>query len=128
MLETSKDILYIVIAFCVLWVTVFLCWMFYYVARLLRNASEIVEEFRTRLQFLTDAINNIRNKVEIMHNLFTVATGGVGGLIKKVVEKKAKQWVNTGTNNFNKSAKEAVDKAIKVTAKKMSKAARKIKN
>src|SRR3989339_831507 len=106
MFETSKDILYIVIAFCVLWVTVFLCWMFYYVAQLLRSANQIVEEFRVRLQTLTDAINGIRNKVEIMHNLFTVATSGVGGLVKRAVTKKAKEWVDKGSDNFNEVAKD----------------------
>jgi len=121
MFETSKDILYIVIAFCVLWVTVFLCWMFYYVAQLLRSANQIVEEFRVRLQTLTDAINGIRNKVEIMHNLFTVATSGVGGLVKRAVTKKAKEWVDKGSDNFNEVAKDAVDRAVKATAKKMKK-------
>lgn len=125
MLETSKDILYIVIAFCVLWVTIFLCWMFYYVARLLRNANQIIEEFRLRLQALTDAINNIRHKVEVMHNLFTMATSGVGGLIKKAVEKKTKQWVDTGTENFNEAAKNAVSQAVKATAKRMKRVAKK---
>ncbi len=127
MFETSKDILYIVIAFCVLWITVFLCWMFYYLARLLRNANEIVEEFRVRLQTLSDAISSIRGKVETMHNLFTVATGGVGGFIKKAVEKKAKSWVDKGTENFNAAAKDAVEKAVKATAKSMKKVTKKVK-
>jgi hypothetical protein len=98
--------------------------MFYYVAKLLRNANQIVEEFRVRLQTLTDAINSIRSKVEVMHNLFTVATSGVGGLVKRAVARKAKEWVDTGTDNFNDVAKNAVDKAIKATAKKMKKVVR----
>lgn len=127
MLETSKDILYLVISFCILWVTVFLCWMFYYAVRILRNASQIVEEFRMRLQALTDAINYIRGKVEHMSSLMALASSGVTGMVKSMVVKKAKEWVNRGTDTFNSSAKEAVEKAVEATAKKMKKTANKIR-
>lgn len=127
MLVTSKDVLYLVISFCVLWVTVFLCWMFYYVTRILKNTNQIVEEFRTRLQVLTETINYIRGKVEHMSGLLTLATGGVTGLVKKVVTKKAKEWVDEASDSFNESAKEAVEKAVETTAKKMKKTASKIR-
>jgi len=64
MLENSKDILYIVISFCIIWVTAFICYMFYYAARILKNVNTIVEEFRLRLQRITDTINSIQDKVE----------------------------------------------------------------
>jgi len=124
MFETSKDILFLVIAFCVLWVTVFLCWVFYYVMRILRNANHIVEEFRSKLQALTDAINYIRGKVEHISDGMSLVTGGVGGFVKRVVSRKAKEWVNTGSSALNEAAKDAVDKAVQATAKKMKKAAK----
>lgn len=127
MFETSKDILYLVISFCVLWVTVFLCWMFYYVTRILKNTNQIVEEFRSRLQVLTDTINYIRGKVEHISGLMTLATSGVGGVIKKTVTKKAKEWLEEGSEKFNESAKEAVEKAVEETAKKMKKTAAKMR-
>lgn len=126
MFGSSKDILYLVISFCVLWTTVFLCWMFYYVMRLLRNTNQIVEEFRVRLQSLTEAINYVRGKVEHMSSLMNAVTSGVGGVVKDMVSKKAKEWVNRGTEDFNGAAKEAVDRAVEVTAKKMKKVAKKI--
>lgn len=127
MFETSKDILYLVISFCVLWVSIFLCWTFYYVMRILRNANTIVEEFRVRLQTLTDTINYIRGKVEHMSGIMTLAGDGVSGLVKKVVARKAKQWVDNASDNFNVSAKEAVDRAVAATAKKMKKVAAKVR-
>jgi len=125
-LESSKDILYLVIAFCILWVTVFLCWMFYYTARILRNASQIIEEFRLKLQNLTEAINHVRNKVEGLSGLFSMGTSGVSGYAKKVAGKHAKNMVDKGTKAMNKAAKDAVDKAVKTTAKKMRKATKKV--
>ncbi len=125
--ESSKDILYLVISFCVLWVTVFLCWMFYYVMRILRSTNQIVEEFRMRLQALTDTINYIRNKVEHISGLLTFATEGVGGLVKKVVTKKAEAWMHRGVEKFDETAKVAVEKAVEATAKKMQKITTKVK-
>jgi len=127
MFSTSKDILYLVISFCVLWFTFFLCWMCYYLMRLLRNANEIVEEFRVRLQALTEAINYIRGKVEHMSGLMTLLSEGASGLVKKVVTKKANDWLDDSSQKLNKSAKEAVAKAVAETAKKMKKATKAMK-
>ena len=127
MLETSKDILYIVIAFCVLWVTVFMCWMFYYVAKILRNTSAMVEEFRMKLHALTETINCIRSKVEYISSLMTFGSSGVSGFVKKMAGKTANKIINKSTNTMNKVAKDAVDSAIKKTANGMSKAAKKMK-
>ncbi|OGH68926.1 MAG: hypothetical protein A3I29_00475 [Candidatus Magasanikbacteria bacterium RIFCSPLOWO2_02_FULL_44_11] len=127
MFETSRDILNVIISFCVLLITVFLCWTFYYVMRLLRNANTIVEEFRMRLQVLTDTINYIRGKVENISSLINLTGGGVTGLVKKMVSKKAHYWLDRTSENFNEAAKEAVDKAVEATAKRIKKTTSKIK-
>lgn len=124
MIESSKDILYLVIAFCVLWVTVFLCWMLYYVMKILKNASQIIEEFRSRLQVLTEAIDYLRGKVENIHALLSVASGGVAGAVKSMVASKAKEWMDVGSQRASKAAKEAVEKAVEATTKKMKKTTR----
>lgn len=123
----SKDILYLVISFCVVWVTVFLCWTFYYIMRLLRNANTIVEEFRIRLQTLTETINYVRGKVEHISGLMSLMSGGVSGLVKRVVTKKAHDWLDDKADEFNDAAKDAVDKAVEATAKKMKKATSKMR-
>jgi len=127
MFETSKDILYLVIAFCILWITVFLCWVFYYIVKILKNANQIAEEFRSRLQLLTEAISYVRGKVENIHTLLNLASGGVAGMVQKAVGKKAKDWVNRESDKMNKSAKDAVDKAVEATAKGMKKMAKNMK-
>jgi hypothetical protein len=124
MFNNSKDILFLVISFCVLWVTFFLCWTFYHFMRLIRNVNEIVEEFRVRLQTLLEAVNYIRGKVEHMSGLITLLTDGATGLAKKFVIKKASSWLGDSAEKFNESAKEAVAKAVEETAKKMKKKAK----
>lgn len=127
MIESSKDILYLVIAFCVLWVTVFLCWMFYYVMRILKNANHIVEEFRTRLQILTEAIDYLRDKVENIHGLLSLASGGMAGAVKNMVKNKAKEWIDDSSEKLNTAAKDAVNRAVQATASKMKKTAKNLK-
>src|SRR3989344_1482866 len=123
MFETSQDILYVVISFCVLWATVFLCWMLYYVVRILKNANQIIEEFRVRLQTLSEAISYIRGKVEHMSGLLSMVTEGAGGLAKRFIQKKTNAWMDRGAASVSKAAKEAVDKAVDETSRKMKKAA-----
>ncbi|MFA6105730.1 MAG: hypothetical protein WC725_04030 [Patescibacteria group bacterium] len=95
--------------------------------KLLRTTNQIVDEFRTRLQTLSETINYVRGKVDHMSGLMTLATGGVSELVKKMVTKKARQWVDDGADQFSDAAKDAVDKAVAATAKKMKKATSKIK-
>ena len=134
MFDSSKDILYVVLSFCIIWITVFLCWMFYYLMRLLKNANEITEEFRMRFQALLEVVHYVREKVDQISNLLTLATDGATGLVKKFVTKKAEEWTDsaikkTGYNatGFDRAAKEAVDHAVAAAAKKMSGTAKKIK-
>ncbi len=135
MFESSKDILYVVLSFCILWVTVFLCWMFYYAGKILKDAARIVEEFRMRLQLLTETINYVRGKVENISSLLTLATSGAAGLVKKVMNKKIDEWseggaekMNEASEKVNEYAKEAVDKAVAATAKEMNKMSKNIRN
>src|SRR3989339_615516 len=127
MIVTTKDILYLVISFCIIWATVFICWMFYYLTRLLRNANTIVEEFRVRLQTLSEAIDYIRGKVENMSSLMTLARSGVTGFVKNMAEKKARKWMEEGAERFNETAREAVGKAVAATARKIKKTTKKIR-
>jgi len=127
MFETSRDVLYIVLSFCILWVTVFLCWLLYYAGKVLKDADRVVEEFRMRLQLLTDAINYIRGKVESISSLMTLATQGAAGLVKRVVTKKAGEWMSDAGDKFDSSAKDAVDKAAAAMSKGMKKAAKGMK-
>jgi len=126
-MENSRDILYIVISFCIIWVTVFLCWMFYYAARLLKNFNQIVEELRVRLQSLSDMINGLHSKVEGLSVLLTGALGGAGAIVKKYVGKRVQRWAERRGEDAGALAKEAVDRAVEATAGGMKRMAKKIK-
>lgn len=127
MFDSSKDILYIVISFCIIWVTIFLCWVFYYVVKILKNTNQIVDEFRLRLQALLEAINGIKEKMDIVSFGMNSILGGVSGAVKKVIKKKVKKVVSDTTDTLESSAKEAVEKAVEAASQKIKKVYKNIK-
>jgi len=66
MLQSSKDLFYIVLAFSALWLTIFLCWMIYSVAVILRNANDVIHEMRERLRGISESLDFMRDKVDVL--------------------------------------------------------------
>ncbi|MBI5077072.1 hypothetical protein HZB94_01700 [Candidatus Falkowbacteria bacterium] len=61
--ETSQDLFYLVLAFCIVWLTVFLCIALYYGIRLLKQADEMVRLWRERLQKAASIFEFIKSKL-----------------------------------------------------------------
>lgn len=129
MFQSSKDILYLVSSLCIISLTVFLCWMFYYLMRIFKDTSKIIEEFRMRLQSLTEMIKNISDKVEKLHGVISLVSSGIGNLMNRKGSKKEndEDSLASKTSRFEEAAKEVVDKAVETTAEKIRKMTRKIK-
>ncbi|MBI4098620.1 MAG: hypothetical protein HY437_01145, partial [Candidatus Magasanikbacteria bacterium] len=66
MLQSSKDLFYIVLAFSALWLTIFLCWMIYSMAVILRNANDVIHEMRERLRGISESLDFMRDKVDLL--------------------------------------------------------------
>lgn len=126
MFSSSKDILYLVLAFCILWVSAFLCWLLYYGVRIMKDTSKIVEEFRVRLQNLSELIKTISDKIESIYEMVS-SFNGITGFFKKMMHKKTDEWVDEGAEKVHDVAKSAVDKAVEATARKMRGAAKKMR-
>ena len=89
MLETSKDLLYVIISFCILWLTVFLCWMIYYVAMLLRQAYDLTKTVKEKLEKVETLIDFAKNKIDKSSSHLALVAEGVGQLVKYLIEKKS---------------------------------------
>lgn len=88
MIETSKDVLYLTIALAVLIVTVFLVWIMYYLAMILKQSKEIVSEVRKKVEAFGEILNNIKEKVATSATVLTALGKGVADLIGLFKEKK----------------------------------------
>lgn len=64
MLETSKDILYISISFFVLLLSIFICWVIYYLAMILREFKKIVADIRKKIELIEAVLNALKEKLE----------------------------------------------------------------
>jgi len=63
MLETSRDILNIVIAFCVLWFTLFVTWTIFYFAMIMRSAYKTTKKLTDVVDGVQDIVDNIKEKL-----------------------------------------------------------------
>ena len=108
-LESSKDILYLVLAFSILWFTAFVCWALYYVITILRDASNAVAEIRDRIAAIDDAVRSVREKVESTFGSFGIAATGIKML-----------------GSYLAARKEKASKVAEKVKKKMSKAKRRL--
>ncbi|MFH1711693.1 MAG: hypothetical protein ABH846_00445 [Patescibacteria group bacterium] len=83
MFETS-DILLIVLAFCALWFTAFLCWFIFQMAMVIKNLNEVLSEVKFQIEKVEQALNGIKTK-------FDTGTGHLGTMADQF-KKTVKDW------------------------------------
>lgn len=74
----AQQLLYLVGAICLLWVTGFLCWALYETARLMRKANEVVTETQDRLHEIETFVDDIVDKVSSFSSYFGILSS-LGG-------------------------------------------------
>ena len=88
MIETSKDVLYIVLSFCLLWLTAFLCWALFYLTKLLKQSNEVVTEFREKMEDIIEAIEKMKDKIEAGFKAAGLVSDGLKSVIKHLSKRK----------------------------------------
>lgn len=87
----SLDILWIVLAFCALWFTAFVCWAIYHVAMVMRRVHLALDEARHVLVKIESAINGVRDKLDhhgrLVDALANVAVSTAGSALRTVKKK-----------------------------------------
>lgn len=93
---SSQDFLYIVLAICIVWFTVFLCWLLYQAARVLRNANKVIEGLMRQLEAISGAVEFIRHKMDGLTSSMGVVSSLASSLVEKYVAGKlAKKFDDT---------------------------------
>lgn len=88
MIESSKDLLYIVIAFCILWFTIVICWMIYYIAMILREAYKTVKDIHEKINRVEVFFQILREKLEHSSYHLALLVEGIRKLIDVYNKKK----------------------------------------
>ncbi|HBK34646.1 MAG: hypothetical protein UU08_C0002G0041 [Candidatus Uhrbacteria bacterium GW2011_GWE2_40_58] len=82
------DILYIVLAFCVLWFTAALFWLIWQVANIFRNVNVAITETREKLMKIEEAISFIRGKFEHATSNISLLVAGISKVVEYAMDKR----------------------------------------
>lgn len=91
MLESSKDLLFISLAFCAIIFTAFVCWFIYYMIAIVKNAYKITKSVQEKIALIDEILQAIKNKVNRAGNFLSVAITGLEKVVNYVQKKKEKQ-------------------------------------
>ena len=85
----STDILYIVLAFCALWLTAFLCWLIWQISMILKNVNDFFTDVRDKIGKIETAITSIRQRFEALTSSASFVMEGAKKVADFVREKRA---------------------------------------
>jgi hypothetical protein len=74
----AQDLLYLVGAICLLWITGFLCWALFETARLMRKANEVVTETQDRLHEIEAFVDDTVDKISSLSSYFDIFSSFAG--------------------------------------------------
>ena len=101
-IDSTKDLLFVVLAFCVLWLTVFLSWALYYIIAILRDTESITRQVRR----ITERVEGI---AETVHDKFSESLsflGPVADMVKGAVAAKIGERLSKRKTTSKKRAKD----------------------
>jgi len=85
MLQTSQDLLFIVLSIAIVWVTVFLCWALYRLAIFLRNLNSTTIEVNSKIVAIDEWFEMTKQRVAHTFSFMSTVSQGVEaalGLLK----------------------------------------------
>ncbi|HOY56109.1 MAG TPA: hypothetical protein PLH37_01675 [bacterium] len=81
MLKNSLDLLYIIIAFCVLWLTIFTSWWLFYIIMIMRRAYQITNSIKKKLKTLDELTKSAKDKLENTVLYINLAAEGISKIV-----------------------------------------------
>jgi hypothetical protein len=105
LINYSKDILYLVLAFCVLWLTFFLAWLVYYLVVSARQIHKATQMVREEVEKISDLIHKIRTAIELPSSIVALIMEG----LKKIAEMGMEAFKESKRGARPKRAKNGLD-------------------
>lgn len=89
MVFSPSDILYVVLSFCILWISAALFWFIWQAAQILRNVNTAVDEAREKMGKIEAAITGIKSRFDAMVSPMGVLVEGAKKVIGYALEKRS---------------------------------------
>lgn len=93
-ISTSQDIFFLVLAFCVLWITVLLAWLLYYVISMVRDMHRTIARVKQTLQAVEETITMVKEKFNGSASYVT----GLATTLAKLVASLASSKISSRKN------------------------------
>ena len=84
----TLDILYIVIAFCLLWLSAAIFWLIWQIANIFRNINMAVSELRDKMKKIEETVDFIRGKFDHVSTTMGVIVAGMTKIIEFAMDHK----------------------------------------
>jgi len=91
MFETSQDILFLTIAFCVLLLSVMLAIGLYYMVVMLKRAKEVTDIAKDKIEKIMNIIDVFRSRIEPAAHLVAGVVGGAKQVVDYFKKNSAKK-------------------------------------
>ena len=93
MIETTKDIFWLIFGLSLGILTVFICWAIYYWVQILRNANKTFTSIREKVELVDKILKIIKEKLEKSTSHLSILTDSAIKLIGFMMEKQKKSIV-----------------------------------
>ncbi len=93
MIESTKDILFLVLAFVVLLLTIFLCWAIFYVAMILKEFKKIVFDVRRKIELVELVLKTLKEKIEHTSSYLKLLVESAGNIVEFLRERKEEKEI-----------------------------------
>lgn len=91
MFQTTQDLLFIILAFCILTVTVFLVWLLYYGIRIMRDISRVVKGVEDKVEKVGKIIDTAKEKIDHSAGHFILMVETIKELVKFFVQRRSQR-------------------------------------
>lgn len=88
-IQTTKDIMFLVIAFCVLLFTLFIVWLLYYFIAIIGDVRKLTKSVEEKVEKVGKIIDTVKEKLDSSATQFMIFTQAVKEIVKLVMEKRA---------------------------------------
>lgn len=99
---TPLEILYIVLAFCVLWISAVVFWLLWQVASIMKRANDTISLVQETLAKMESAIDGIRRKFDSTGAALGAVVHTTGKAVEYLIDKQMKKGGGSSKKSFKK--------------------------
>jgi len=110
MFETSKDILNLVLAISIVGISIFICWLLYYIIASIKKIHNTLNLFQKALGSFNDLMINAKKKLQSSAAYFKLAGMLVGKIAEEIKNRNIKKGKTNTKASRNKKTKDSENK------------------